>query len=96
MTSINYLMPLVVKHTDQEYICFIDYNRDKVYFSNKDLQEDLKKELTDYILSKVNNKAIVDIKSYDISSNVKINKIINDIKNDTIRRSVNKSFEENQ
>lgn len=96
MTSINYLMPLVVKHTDQEYICFIDYNRDKVYFSNKDLQEELKKELTDYILNKVNNKAIVDIKSYDISSNVEINKIINDIKNDTIRQSVNKSFEENK
>jgi hypothetical protein len=95
MIKINYLMPILVNYKNQEIVCFIDFTKDNVYYLN-DLKEEDKKELTNLILLKVNNDNLVDIKNFDINSNLKINKIINDIKNETIIKDINKHFEDNK
>jgi hypothetical protein len=60
------------------------------------LDENLKNELSDIILKKVNNDNLVDVKTYDINSNLNLTKIINDIKNDTIRKKYNEPFKEDE
>jgi hypothetical protein len=88
-------MPLLVNYKENEFICFVDYSKDNVYFINNFEEKD-KEELINLILLKVNNDNLVDIENFDLSSNLKINKIINDIKNETIIKSISKSFEENK
>lgn len=95
MIKINYLMPILVNYNKEEVVCFIDFTKDNVYYLDN-IKEEEKKELTKLILLKVNNDNLVDVKNFDIGSNLKINKIINDIKNETIIKDINKHFEENK
>jgi hypothetical protein len=95
MIKINYLMPILVNYSNEEFICFIDYSRDNVYFIN-DLNENQKSELTKLILLKVNNDNLVDVKTFDLNSNFKLNKIINEVKSESIIKKINKSLEENK
>jgi len=88
-------MPLISKYKEKEYICFIDYSKDNVYFVDNNIDEEVRKELTKLVLLKVNKDNLVDVKTYDINSNSKITKIINDIKNDTIIKKFSTPTEEN-
>lgn len=93
MININYLMPILVNYNNKQYISFIDFARDNVYFL-ENLDESIKQELSKLILLKINNDNIKDIKSFDINSDNKISKIINDIKNDSIIKKYSNPLED--
>lgn len=91
--KIDYLVPLLVAHNNTEYVCFIDYSKDKVYFLSE-ISEDIKLEINNLILKEVNSNNLLDLKEPDIRNNPRINQIISDIDNDVIRRKFSKCAEE--
>lgn len=83
--KIDYLVPLLVTHENKEYICFIDYSRDKVHFLSG-VDEKIKLEIHNLILNEVNSANLLDIKNPDIINNPRITQVISDIDNDIIRQ----------
>lgn len=93
--KIDYLVPILVSHNGVEYICFIDYSKDKVYFLNQ-VEEQVKSEIYNLILKEVNSNNLVDIKSPDITTNPRITQVISDIDNDIIRQRYSRCTEESE
>jgi hypothetical protein len=87
MIKINYLFPIMVEQNNKEYLCFIDYSRDKIFFLDN-VDQNLKESLTKEVLSLVNNKNLIDVdnKTKDVFS------FINEIKNTKIKKATEESF----